>query len=383
MDWKICIVELTRYCPFRCPNCYMRQRGDLNNPVDGIFHMSSVEYRRMLENFAAQGGTGVEILGGEPTYHPEFLKLVEFSLQLGLETWIYTNLHRVGRNPDLANTLMAMRQAHNQRLYVVGKSSVPDFTSPEQRQVQAYTLGTDDVGVEMLSRGREAMVAAGWRRPFFGVENLLNATNIGWAPVIYEYGLATGYFFVDCEWPTYPGRGASIAEYFRLLPSEEQLAEFIVEIQKIDARYGLPVVPPVPPHLTGKNEQGVPQGCVAFKRGGLYVAVNGAMRLCSSGLPLVNESGRQLNIFKDLIEKILNNPVVVARRKSCKQSQITSGPCRTCTDFNRCLAGCAAFKEAFYGTPLVSYPMCPQQPWAEETRRWKKFASTFLPPGRF
>lgn len=368
-NWKICIVELTRSCPFNCPNCYMRQRGDLNNPVDGVLHMPLDNYQRMLEIFTGQGGTGMELLGGEPSCHPNFLEVVELSLRTGLETWIYTNLSQMGRQPRLAWTLMEMRRQYDEKLFVVGKSAVPDLTDPEQRKVQAYTLGTNDAGVELFKRGREWMISAGWRKPFFGVENLLNRCNIVWAPAIYEYGLQTGYFFVDCEWPTFPGQKAGLREYLRLLPTEEQLQSFVAAIQEIDRRYGLPVASPVMPHLTGKSKTGESVGCIAFKQAALYIAVNGDMQLCSSGLPLRDETGRQFNLFRDPLDEILDNPVVIARRQSCEQSQIQSGHCATCADFSRCLAGCAAFREAFYGTALRSYPMCPQYPWDNDIRR--------------
>lgn len=370
MSWKICIVELTRFCPFACPNCYMRQRGNLNQKTnDGVLHMSLKEYTKMLDLFVDQGGSGIELLGGEPTYHPEFLEIVTRGLQSGLEVWIYTNLHRIGAGSHWASTLMDLRKLYNNRLFIVGKSSVPDLNDPEQKAIQAFTLGTDEHGIELLQQGLHAMHYAGWRKPFFGVENLLNYRNITWAPLLYEYGLETERFFVDCEWPTFPGKGANIAEYFRLLPTEKQLQEFVAAIQKIDGQHGLPVRQPVPPHLTGKNEDGVPQGCVAFKRGGLYVAVNGDIQLCSSGLPLTDETGKQFNIFDDPLEQILNNQTVIARRKSCEQSQILTGVCSNCSDFPRCLGGCAAFKEGYYGTPLVSYPMCPQKPWADDIRQ--------------
>ncbi|MFE7114555.1 radical SAM protein [Streptomyces sp. NPDC057654] len=84
-------LELTARCQLTCPShCYARA-----GPTRGHGGMTGGDWHRVLDEAAELGTATVQLIGGEPTQHPDFTELVEHALQSGLRVRVYTNLFRV------------------------------------------------------------------------------------------------------------------------------------------------------------------------------------------------------------------------------------------------------------------------------------------------
>jgi pyruvate-formate lyase-activating enzyme len=86
-------LEITRRCQLTCPTLCFVKAG----PTQGHGTMSGEEWRRVIGEAAALGVKKIQLIGGEPTLHPEFAELVEHALAQGLQVRVYSNLYRVRR----------------------------------------------------------------------------------------------------------------------------------------------------------------------------------------------------------------------------------------------------------------------------------------------
>jgi MoaA/NifB/PqqE/SkfB family radical SAM enzyme len=57
--------------------------------------MAAAEWERVLDQAAARGVQEIQLIGGEPTLHPDLPRLVGRALELGLGVEVYTNLYHV------------------------------------------------------------------------------------------------------------------------------------------------------------------------------------------------------------------------------------------------------------------------------------------------
>lgn len=359
-NWMNWIASITDSCDNRCPGCY---RVLQNSLCCQNGHMAMEDFEKILDIFVGQGGVAVDFVGGEPTLHPQFIDMVSKCVLAGLEIWVYTNLRQFGQNKELARCLLEIGE---DKVIVVGKLNVPDPNDPAQAEFQAQLIGADQEAVREMWQGLSNLLAAGFPKGKIGVENLLRKANIELAPQVYEVGLKRG-FFVDLEIPTCPVSGGekALREWFNLFPSRRQIINCVEAVKKVNQKYGIPAYTAIMPHLTGRNAAGVGSGCVSFKRGALLTEADGRVSLCTSGKPLLGESGRQLNLLKDPLEKIFSHPDLLARRQSCEQKNIVSGPCAACELWQYCSGGCAALRESL-GRLFDSYPVCYLHDWTED-----------------
>lgn len=358
-NWTNWIASITDTCDNRCPGCYKVLQNTLSCQNG---HMAIEDFERILGMFVEQGGVSVDFVGGEPTLHPQFLELVSKCVSAGIEVWIYTNLRQFGQTKELARRLL---EIGGDKVIVVGKLNVPNPNDPAQAELQAELIGAAPVAVGEMWQGLQNLLAAGFSKGKIGVENLVRKANIELAPQVYGVGLKKG-FFIDLEIPTCPvsGGAKALREWFDFFPSRRQIVNCIEAVKKINQRCGIPAYTAIMPHLTGRNAEGVGCGCVSFKRGALLTETDGRVGLCTSGKPLLDQIGRQLNLLKDPFEKIFSHPDLLARRASCEQKNIVSGPCAACELWQYCLGGCAALREAL-GRLFGSYPVCYLHDWRE------------------
>jgi radical SAM protein with 4Fe4S-binding SPASM domain len=78
-------VELTRACNLRCPHCFVEAGAprEVEMPTERIL--------RLLDEWAELGVFSVVITGGEPSIHPDFLKIVHYAHSLGFTVAIASN----------------------------------------------------------------------------------------------------------------------------------------------------------------------------------------------------------------------------------------------------------------------------------------------------
>ncbi|MEU8762716.1 radical SAM protein [Streptomyces sp. NPDC048659] len=85
-------VEITGQCQFTCPSvCYAG-----SGPTRGHGTMSDDDWLRTIDQALALGVREVQVIGGEPTRHPSFVRIVRHAVDAGLRVRVYTNLFRVG-----------------------------------------------------------------------------------------------------------------------------------------------------------------------------------------------------------------------------------------------------------------------------------------------
>lgn len=67
------IIEVTNYCNLECPVCIVQNRHN--------YHMSLDEFRGIIDGLIEKEGTldTINISGGEPTIHPQFLELLKLA----------------------------------------------------------------------------------------------------------------------------------------------------------------------------------------------------------------------------------------------------------------------------------------------------------------
>ena len=354
--WKYCIASITDACNNRCPGCYRVLQGNLCWQDNA---MNVEDFRQILHLFASGGGESIDFVGGEPTLHPQFLQMIGLCIEAGIEVWVYTNLREFGKDVELGEQILSF----GGNVTVVGKLNVPRPYEPEQKRIQARLIGASEEAVDEMWQGLRNLLSVGFPAGKIGVENLVRANNIDIAPAVYEKGMEMG-FFVDLEVPACPvtAEKKSFQRWLALFPSKEQILACIKGVACVNERYGIEPYTPIMPHITGRNQQGLGAGCVSFKQGALLTESDGRIGMCTSGTPLLDDSGRQLNILVDQLGDVFQHADLIARRRSCEQCNIESGHCVSCGHWENCLGGCAALRETF-GMLFDSYPLCYMHEW--------------------
>ncbi|MFE1190129.1 radical SAM/SPASM domain-containing protein [[Kitasatospora] papulosa] len=84
-------MELTGRCQFTCPSiCYAK-----SSPTGTHGTMSDEDWLRTVGQAVALGVEEVQLIGGEPTLHPGFVRIARGVVDAGLRLRVYTNLFRV------------------------------------------------------------------------------------------------------------------------------------------------------------------------------------------------------------------------------------------------------------------------------------------------
>lgn len=83
-------LEITGRCQLRCGHCYAD-----SGPSGGHGTMTTGDWENLLTSAPAAGITTVQLIGGEPTQHPDFERLLKHALAQGLKTQVFSNLYRV------------------------------------------------------------------------------------------------------------------------------------------------------------------------------------------------------------------------------------------------------------------------------------------------
>lgn len=83
-------LEITGKCQLECIHCYAESGP---NNTHGV--MSTVDWRRVIDECAGLGVEMVQFIGGEPTLHPDLPDLIEHALTRGLEVEVFSNLVHV------------------------------------------------------------------------------------------------------------------------------------------------------------------------------------------------------------------------------------------------------------------------------------------------
>jgi hypothetical protein len=101
----IALIEITSGCNLKCPMCFAE-----SGP--GGKHLDFATYKRMVDRYIYLEGIPdiLQISGGEPTLHPELLRMVRYAYESPIQVvMINTNGIRLAQDPALVEALAPMR----------------------------------------------------------------------------------------------------------------------------------------------------------------------------------------------------------------------------------------------------------------------------------
>lgn len=83
-------LEITGSCQLECDHCYASSGPGKSHGV-----MTEADWCEAIRSAAQSDVSMVQFIGGEPTTHPAFRRLVELAISLGLEVEVFSNLFLV------------------------------------------------------------------------------------------------------------------------------------------------------------------------------------------------------------------------------------------------------------------------------------------------
>lgn len=83
-------LDITRACQAQCTHCY-----NLSGPSGTAGEMTRENWLSLLDQAADLGVTQLQLIGGEPTLHPNFSEFVVRGVDLGMQVEVFSNLIHV------------------------------------------------------------------------------------------------------------------------------------------------------------------------------------------------------------------------------------------------------------------------------------------------
>ncbi|MDO8683869.1 MAG: radical SAM protein [Armatimonadota bacterium] len=308
-------VWITRQCNQCCSHCYV-----WNNSIP---HMDMATFRQVIDKLRDLGVLFVSIFGGEPTSHPDLIRMIDYAAASG---------RRVYLNTDLTAT---------------------------ETDVVTQTI---KAGVDILSFSLDKIEPATWnKRATSRIDNKLNALlalrrqdyscslhcNVTWHKMNLKEGREVVQYLLDKEDieisvrpAVYPFPAPNTGEMRRklLLTEEDHIA--VSELVKwvIDKkRAGYPIVNPYP-YLEAFPDfvrQGGSWDCGA-NRDILSIDVDGAVLQCSYFLKEVPQPFERIPLrVEDLSPQRLAEARVISKLNLAHCNSHCYSPAYYCTDYYR------------------------------------------------
>ncbi len=105
--------------------------------------MTTVDWERVITDAAATGVSMVQIIGGEPTMHPDLGGLIRHALNTGLRVEVYTNLVRITneqweafRLPGVSLATSYYSDDREEHEGITGRDTLRQTTTNIERAVQ-------------------------------------------------------------------------------------------------------------------------------------------------------------------------------------------------------------------------------------------------------
>lgn len=323
------IIEVTTNCQNQCPGCYMVRRNTLNKGEMSL--EQAVRVLDLCRDYCGKELETMDILGGEPLLWPHLCDYLEELLRRQIQPWIFTNM--LSMTSKLAEWLL------EREIHITGKINIADFYDSEQLNLQAEMIGNSVEAAEKMQEKINLLLKVGYRAPFLRLQNLIRKSNIKLAPGYYRFCLERN-IGTDLE---LMGSGEAVGEqYWRIAPTQKQIAKMIQQIQAVRQEFGLQPAEVLMPHVFGS--------CPFYDKG-LYFAVDGHIRACS------NSTFRLAYITDpDPIRMAYESPLI--RNRLLLSQEIIGEPCRFCNKWEKCRGGCRATVEGM-GNPFGGYILCP------------------------
>ncbi|WP_328505143.1 radical SAM protein [Streptomyces sp. NBC_00391] len=84
-------LEITDRCQLTCPTLCYAESG----PTGSHGSMTEDDWNRTIDEAAALGAEDIQLIGGEPTLHPAFARMIQRAVGTGLRVRVYSNLYRI------------------------------------------------------------------------------------------------------------------------------------------------------------------------------------------------------------------------------------------------------------------------------------------------
>ena len=159
-------LDLTRACQLECAHCYNASGPDGDHGT-----MTRTDWLRTVDQAADTGVRHVQLIGGEPTLHPDALEIAEHALGRGLNVETYSNLVHVSpawwallQSPGMS--LATSYYSHDPARHNAMTGRPASHRHTRRNLVKALTLGiptrvgiitTDGEGVEETRDELEAL----------------------------------------------------------------------------------------------------------------------------------------------------------------------------------------------------------------------------------
>ncbi|RNG37993.1 radical SAM protein [Streptomyces botrytidirepellens] len=84
-------LEITNRCQLTCPTICYAESGPTRNHGS----MTEDDWNRTIDEAASLGAEEIQLIGGEPTLHPAFARMLQRAVGAGLRVRAYSNLVRI------------------------------------------------------------------------------------------------------------------------------------------------------------------------------------------------------------------------------------------------------------------------------------------------
>lgn len=170
-------LEITGRCQLSCAHCYAS-----SGPTGSHGSMTTGDWERLLDQAPGAGISWVQMIGGEPTRHPDFAHMLKHALSTGLRVEVYSNLYHVperlwplladpnvtlatsyysddggehdritGRTGSHTRTLAGIQEALRRGITLrAGIIDLGDGQRVEQARQQLAALGVTDIGTDRV-----------------------------------------------------------------------------------------------------------------------------------------------------------------------------------------------------------------------------------------
>jgi len=319
-------VSLTQECNLRCKHCYLGKER-LENPIS----FSYKEIKQVMDYFSSLGATRITFLGGEPTLHKDFVKILNEAYDLGFDVLVDTN----GIFPK-------------KLLNEIKNDQITYFN---------FSLDGSTARLHEKIRGRNTYykclenIKYAVRQGFnVGIVDTLSMTNLKDAPKMIKLAEELGVPFLNFHKLTRTGCAREMMD--GVIPPEKWI-NFVEKLEKFEkSKFPIILYPPSYSHIDSFKKylhKGY-KGCVArqFERVSIYP--DGSAFLCTLMLD------RSFNFAKFHGDDLLMN------KKYNELDLIFSiSECKGCDLFNQCKGGCSVDhriyeEECHYklGTDIIS-----------------------------
>jgi radical SAM protein with 4Fe4S-binding SPASM domain len=258
-------IELTDHCNYTCRHCYR------NSDVKKDSYMRTEELLDILLEFRKNGVAIIELTGGEPLSHPDFEKIVKFSLETFDIVAVITNGSLITEK-----FLDSVKKYKNKLVFQVGLHSNDEEYMDWFCGYKGAFKRSKEVIKQITSRKfhlRTVMMVTPFNiNNIFATVELASTLDVPFKPLEHNYNL--GMYTIGISPVTPMGRGEKFPE---LVFKQEDMDIFLKEMEKVREVF-VDFIFKMPEHhpIYNLSERG---NCGVGSRS-LTITPNGDIKLC-------------------------------------------------------------------------------------------------------